>query len=233
MGGFKKKVLRLRERNKASVNKLRTITLFIVMLFGICWLLTAVASSVIDDEHIVKFAKDQSKEIKDSVASVKQNMWNINNLKHNNYFTEEDLYWPYFNVADYLEKAYLEENINRDQSNSIVNQIQTFCRWYLIVGIIWWVICLILVAVHKSAYRKRMVAISLVIAFVYILMICLGIVLLGYKASNLSMKTEICVQTLNLTLYDQWPIEGNGISNFVISVNSQRTLNYVKRQLYA
>lgn len=114
-----------------------------------------------------------------------------------------------------------------------MNQIQAFVRWYLVIGIIWWVICLVLVAIHKSVFRKRMVAISLVIAFVYILMICLGIVLLGYKASNLSMKSEICIQTLNLTLYDQWPIEGNGISNFVVAVNSQRTLNYVKRQLYS
>lgn len=78
-----------------------------------------------------------------------------------------------------------------------------------------------------------MVAISLVIAFVYILLICTGFILLGYKGSNLSMKTEICTQTLNLTLYDQWPIEGNGISNFVVSINSQRTLNSVKKQLYS
>mgnify|MGYP003340908765 CR=1 FL=1 len=143
MGGFKKKVMRLRERNKATVHVCRSLTLAFVLLFGTLWLVATIYSQVLDNTHIIQYAEEQTKEIKEKVTKVKENMFNLNGNHHIAYFTEEDLNWPYFNIADSVERSYLEENINRDQSHSITKQIAGFLRWYLVIGLVWWVVSLI------------------------------------------------------------------------------------------
>jgi len=160
IGGFRSKVMRLRERNKASVTTLRSLTLVVVMIFGILWLSMTVFTNVLDNTHMVQYAENQSKIMKEKVVNVKEIMYNINNREHIAYFTAEEINFPFFNVGDSVERSYLSENINRDRSNSVTNQISGFLRWYVVIGIVWWVISLILVAVHKSIYRKRMVSIS-------------------------------------------------------------------------
>jgi len=91
---------------------------------------------------------------------------------------------------------------------------------------------LVLVYVHKTLYNMRMVAISLFLAFIYVLLICCGIILLGYKVNMITIKSQICMQTLNLTMYDQWPAQGHGITQFVASLKSQDDSNDIKLQIY-
>lgn len=67
----------------------------------------------------------------------------------------------------------------------------------------------------------------------YILLICGGLLILGYRVSIITFKSEICMAAINLTIYDEQPVEGNGISKFVVSVDNQKKLNLLKRQTYS
>jgi len=57
--------------------------------------------------------------------------------------------------------------------------------------------------------------VSLLIAGIYILLLCGGLMLIGFKFSEISVKSEICNQAMNVTQYGQSIESGNGISNFV------------------
>jgi len=57
--------------------------------------------------------------------------------------------------------------------------------------------------------------VSLLIAGIYILLLCGGLMLIGFKFSEISVKSEICTQAMNVTQYGQSIESGNGISNFV------------------
>lgn len=48
----------------------------------------------------------------------------------------------------------------------------------------------------------------------------------------ISMRSEMCIQTLNFTRFDQVPREGNGISQMVLTVGSPETINWLKSQLF-
>ena len=65
LGGFKKKVIRLRIRSKKRVNFMTNIALTFLILFGILWLSASIYSNVLDYRHIVKFAKTSSVQVKD------------------------------------------------------------------------------------------------------------------------------------------------------------------------
>ena len=241
-GGFKRPVSKLRDRNKKVVKILRNVSVGILLGSGIMFLGCSIYSNVIDYQHIVKYGTGQTKDIQNKIERVRKTMFNINNDNHKNFFSDKDEYWPFFNIGNEIEGSSLRDDINKKDKKSISMQISGFLRWYTVIALIWWVVCLILVAFHKSVFRRRMVAISLFIAFLYILLMCLGVILLGkfpkplkilgYKAVNVSLKNQICVQALNLTIFDQWPAEGDGISQFVVTIKKQHTLNAVKNQLY-
>lgn len=49
----------------------------------------------------------------------------------------------------------------------------------------------------------------------------------------ISLRSNICVQTLNFTRFDQVPSEGNGIRQMVMNVKEARTVNWIKSQIYS
>lgn len=178
LGGFKKKVIRLRYRNVNKVRILRIASLTCLLVFGVLFLTASIWSNIIDYEHIVKFAKKSSREVLNRVQFMTHTIFDINNSMLPNYFSEKELYWPYFNLSDMFQKQKYHAPGSDDTlllstyqngAESLTTQFQTFLRWYTVIAIIWWSVSLILVYVHRTLYQKRMVAVSLFIAVIYIL----------------------------------------------------------------
>lgn len=77
-----------------------------------------------------------------------------------------------------------------------------------------------------------MVIASLTIAFFCILLICGGILLIGYKYSNISLKVEMCKQALNIVEFGMAPVDGDGLTKMIYGFGVKEK-NQMKEQIYA
>lgn len=232
LSGFKKKVERLRLWHKHKVRFMTNLGMGIVITFGVLWLASSIYSNVIDYKHIVKYSKSSSSQVQNLLDVAIEKFFLINNSNHKTYFAERDIYWPYFNIANYLDTLKFDHNVNKHTDKDIINTLTGYLRWCNVFGVSWWVCCILLCFIHKAFWKRRMIATSLVISGMFILLLCVGVCLFGYRAVNISMKTQICSQTLDLTMFDDVPHHGRGISKFVLALNSQKAYNKMSTQNY-
>jgi len=64
-------------------------------------------------------------------------------------------------------------------------------------------------------------------------MIVVGFSLMGSKISMISMKSEMCIQTMNMTRFDIEPAEGDGITQMILGVGQPMVINWIKSQLFS
>lgn len=233
MSGFKKKVMRLRERNIVKIERNRSCALFLLIFFGILWISALTAANVYDHKFIIEYSKTRDKTILRVANKFGAILDNFNSGGHVDYYSEKKLEHPFFVVDFPLKGGLLQSNLQENDDKAIVKQYDEFTRWYLIIGMFWWMFCIILIAIHKSLYKKRVVAVSLAIAFIYILMICIGFMLIGYKLSAISFKSEVCIQAHNITEYNQVFSSGNGITAFLKDLNDPYVIEKAQDQLVA
>ena len=230
MGGFKKQVLRLRDRNIRAVKFNRGCALFFMIFFGILWFGCLSAANVFDTSNIIDFANEINDMTKHTAKVSDTMQTNFNAQKYTDYYSDKSQDDPAFTIDYVLRGGALETNLEEDSSNAI-DQFDHFSRWYLIFGLFWWLTCIIMISVHKSQQKRRVVAVSLLIAGIYILLLTGGLMLIGFKFSEISVKSEICNQAMNVTQYGQSIESGNGISNFVQQIDNPYTIQKTQGQL--
>lgn len=131
-----------------------------------------------------------------------------------------------------MSTADLFADIRSDKKLPLVSSIDAFDKGYIVMSILWWIGCLMIIFVVKAAVRKRQPGYSLGTAGVICLLICMGLILMGQKFSNATMKSEICTQTIDFIFYGKRPMDGNGITKFLFHFdNNQR--NAIRQQIYS
>jgi len=55
--------------------------------------------------------------------------------------------------------------------------------------------------------------------------------LVGFKFSEISMKSEVCTQALNITEYNQKFATGNGITQFIKQIDNHYAIEKTQNQL--
>lgn len=230
MGGFKRKVLRLRERNIAKVRILRNISLFFLIVFGICWFGFLNYAAIFTSIDLLDYADETNNFVLEEANKVDTKQTNFNARKYTDYYSDKHLDNHAFNIQYNLKGGVMKTNLE-EKNTEILNEFDHFTRWYCIAGLSWWLFALVLVSIHKSQYRRRIVAASLIIAGLYILLLCCGIMLAGFKVNEITQKSEVCIQALNITQFNQNFATGNGITTFIKQIDNPYAIEKTQNQL--